>query len=130
MQRRLGYRVRPSWIWQRKRYGAAELIVGFANDGVSGIPGVLCVTVESEDGRFRQTGSLDAGHPHAGKVRQASFLLPPGMDGRKLILRGAIEAKAGLRHAIRWACAQLLNSDGSLTIQLKSNSDQDWRKGV
>jgi hypothetical protein len=122
--------VRPSWIWQRKRYGTAELIVGFANDGVAGIPGVLRVTVESEDGSFRQSGSLDAGHPHAGKVRQASFLLPPGMDGRKIILSGEIEAKAGVRHPIRWACAQPLNADGSMTIQLKSNSDKDWRKGI
>ena len=24
LQRRLGYRVRPSWIWQRKRYGTDE----------------------------------------------------------------------------------------------------------
>jgi len=130
MQRRLGYRVRPSWIWQRKRYGTAELIVGFANDGVAGIPGALRVTVESEDGSFRQSGSLDAGHPYAGKVRQASFLLPPGMDGKKVILRAEIEAKAGIRHAIRWACAQPLNADGSMTVQLKSNSDKDWRKGI
>jgi len=130
MQRRMGYRVRPAWIWQRKRYGTAELIFGFANDGVAGIPGVLRVTVESEDGSFRQSGSLDAGHPHAGKVRQASFLLPPGMDGKKVILQAEIEAKAGVRHPIRWACAQSLNADGSLTIQLKSHSDKDWRKGI
>jgi hypothetical protein len=52
------------------------------------------------------------------------------MDGQKLILRGEIEAKAGVRHPIRWACAQPLNPDGSLTIPLKSNADKDWRKGV
>ncbi len=130
MQQRLGYRVRPSWIWQRKRYGTAELIVGFANDGVAGVPGVLRITVESEDGSFRQSGSLDAGHPLAGKVRQASFLLPVGLDGKKVILRAETEAKHGVRHPIRWACAQPLNPDGSLTVQLKSNNDKDWRKGV
>jgi len=130
LQRRMGYRVRPAWIWQRKRYGTAELIVGFANRGVAGVPGVLRVTLESPDGKFRSSGSLDAGHPYAGKIRQASFLIPPGMDGQKLILRGEIEGKAGVRRAIRWACAQPLNPDGSLTIQLKSNADKDWRKGV
>ncbi|MBZ5594899.1 MAG: hypothetical protein LAP39_21860 [Acidobacteriia bacterium] len=129
-QRRMGYRVRPAWIWQRKRYGTAEIIVGFANNGVAGIPGVLRVTAESPDGKFRSSGSLDAGQPYAGKVRQASFILPSGIDGQKLILRGEIEAKAGVRHPIRWSCAQPLNPDGSLTIQLKSNSDKDWRKGV
>ncbi len=130
LQRRLGYRVWPSWVWQRKRFGTAEVIVGFANNGVAGIPGVLRVTVESPDGNFRQSGSLDAGHPFAGKVRQASFILPPGMDGQKLILRGEIESKAGVRHPIRWACVQALNPDGSMTIQLKSNKDKDWRKGI
>ena len=97
---------------------------------MAAIPGVLRVTAESEDGRFRQSGSLDAGHPYAGKVRQASFILPPGMDGQKVILRGEIEAKAGVRHPIRWASAQPLNADGSMTVQLKSNRDQDWRKGI
>src|SRR2546422_9966032 len=28
--------VRPSWVWQRKRYGTDELVVAFANDGVAG----------------------------------------------------------------------------------------------
>jgi hypothetical protein len=130
LQRRMGYRLRTAWIWQRKRYGTAEVIAGFANDGVGGVPGVLRVTVESKDVKFRHSGSLDAGHPHSGKVRQASFVLPPGMDGQKLILRGEIEGKAGIRHAIRWACAQPLNPDGSMSVQLKSDSDKDWRKGV
>ena len=30
MQRRIGYRVRPSWVWQRKRYDTTELVVAFA----------------------------------------------------------------------------------------------------
>jgi hypothetical protein len=106
------------------------VIVGFANNGVAGIPGVLRITLESADGKFRSSGCLDAGHPHAGKVRQASFILPPGMDGQKLTLRGEIEAKAGVRHPIQWACAQPLNPDGSMMVPLKSNSDKDWRKGV
>jgi hypothetical protein len=130
LQQRMGYRVRPAWIWQRKRFGTAEVIVGFANNGVSGIPGVLRATVESLDGKFRYSGSLDAGHPLAGKIRQASLVLPQGMDGQKLILRGEIESKAGVPHPIRWSSAQPLNPDGSMTIQLKSHADKDWRKGV
>ena len=31
MERRLGYRVRPSLIWQRKRYDTMELILGIVN---------------------------------------------------------------------------------------------------
>ena len=47
---------------------------------MAGIPGVLRLTLESADGKFRQSGSLDGGHPHGEKVRQASFLLPREMD--------------------------------------------------
>jgi hypothetical protein len=41
MEQRLGYRVRPSLIWQRKRYDTLELILAIVNDGVAGVPGVL-----------------------------------------------------------------------------------------
>ncbi len=75
----MGYRVRPAWIWQRKRWGTEELIVGVANDGVASLPGVLRLTVESKDGAIRRTGVLDAGQPFAGKIRQASLILPPGL---------------------------------------------------
>jgi hypothetical protein len=31
---------------------------------------------------------------------------------------------------VRWACAQPLNGDGSLTVRLKRHGDADWRKGI
>src|SRR5438034_4005924 len=130
LHRRIGYRVRPSWVWQRKRYGTDELIVAFANDGVAGVPGALRVYVESMDGRVRVGGSLDAGHPRGGKLRQASFLLPPGMDGQQIKIRAELETKGGLRRPVRWACAQPINADGSLMIQLIRSDDKRWRKGV
>jgi len=129
MQRRLGYRVRPSWIWQRKRYDTAELILGIANDGVAGVPGVLSVYVESPDGAVTVGGNLDAGQPYAGKVRQASFVLPKGLDGKEVRLRAEIEVK-GVRHPVRWACQEALNPDGSLTVHLRKNNDPRFRKGV
>jgi hypothetical protein len=130
LRRRLGYRVRPSWVWQRKRYGRNELVVAFANDGVAGIPGVLRVYVESLDGKLKIGGGLDAGHPYGGKLRQASFVLPKGIDGQQLKIRAEIETKAGIRRPIRWACAQPANADGSLMIQLIRSDDKRWRKGV
>jgi len=122
--------VRPSWVWQRKRYGTAELVVAFANDGVAGIPGVLRVYVESLDGKFKIGGGLDAGHPHGGKLRQASFVLPKGVDGQQLKIRAEIETKAGIRRPVRWACAQPVNANGSLMIQLIHSDDKRWRKGI
>jgi hypothetical protein len=130
LQRRMGYRVRPSWVWQRKRYGTSEVIVAFANDGVAGVPGVLRVTVETLDGQLKLGGSLDAGHPFGGRLRQASFVLPKGLEGQKIRLRAEIETKGGVRRPVRWACAQPLDADGAFTFQLKPHSDRDWRKGV
>jgi hypothetical protein len=130
LRRRMGYRVRPSWVWQRKRYGTDELIVAFANDGVAGVPGVLRVYIESTDGKFKVGGSLDAGRPYGGKLRQAAFILPQGMAGQQMKIRAEIETKGGIRRPVRWATAQATNPDGSLTIQLISNEDKRWRKGV
>ena len=129
MERRLGYRVRPSLVWQRKRYDTMELILGIVNDGVAGVPGILGIYAETADGRVKVGGNLDAGQPIAGKLRQASIILPKDMDGQQIILRAEIEVK-GVRRPVRWACHERTNPDGSLTIRLKKGSDPDWKKGV
>ena len=129
MEQRLGYRVRPSLIWQRKRYDTMELIVGIVNDGVAGVPGVLGIYAESIDGSVRLGGNLDAGQPYAGQFRQASIILPKGMDGQQIKLRAELEVKS-VRRPVRWACHDATNPDGSLTIRLKKGSDSGWRKGV
>jgi len=129
MEQRLGYRVRPSLVWQRKRYDTMELIVGIVNDGVAGVPGVLAVYAETPDGRVKVGGNLDAGQPYAGKLRQASIILPKGLEGQQLNLRAELEVK-GVRRRVDWACQQKTNPDGSLTIRLKKASDPNWAKGV
>jgi hypothetical protein len=58
INRRIGYRVRPSFIWFYNDAGSLGLIVGFGNDGIAGVPGVLRVTVESQDGRVLKSGCL------------------------------------------------------------------------
>ena len=129
MEQRLGYRVRPSLIWQRKRYDTMELILGIVNDGVAGVPGVLGIYAESMDGSVRVGGNLDAGQPYAGQFRQASIVLPKGMDGQQIKLRAELEVK-GVKRPVRWACQPPTNPDGSVTIRLKKGSDSGWRKGV
>jgi hypothetical protein len=74
-------------------------------------------------------GTLDAGHPHGGGIRQASFLLPKGYGG-KVQLSVQIEIRPGVKRPIAWACEQPVNADGSITIDLKSETDRGWRKGV
>jgi hypothetical protein len=122
INRRIGYQVRPSFLWSYEDDGYSGLIAGFANDGIAGVPGVLRVTVESEDGKQLCSGCLDAGYPLPGKIRQAQFVLPRGTKWQGLKLRGAIEVK-GMRYPVRWACHQKLNEDGSLT--LRSNLRQE-----
>ena len=129
LQQRMGYRIRPSWIWQRKRHGTSEVIVCVTNDGVAGVPGILRLSLESMDGKFKMSGSLDAGHPFGGRIRQASFLLPSGMEAQRLKLRAEIETR-GVRRAVNWACEQALEADGSLPFQLKPFDAAGWRKGV
>ena len=125
----LGYRLRPAWVWQRKRYGTFELIVCLANRGVAGVPGVLWLQLESPDGKIVMRGALDAGHPHGGGIRQASFLLPKGYNG-KLQLSLQLEIRPGVKRSVAWACEQPVHANGSLTIDLKDGKDRGWRKGV
>jgi hypothetical protein len=116
ISRRIGYRVRPSFIWSYKDDGYLGLIIGFANDGIAGVPGVLRVTVESPEGKVLKSGCLDAGYPIPGKIRQAQFVLPNVKDWKGLKLRAEIEVK-GMRYPVRWACHQKQNDDGSLTLR-------------
>ena len=129
MEHRLGYRVRPSLIWQRKRYDTMELVLGIVNDGAAGVPGVLGIYAESPDGRVKVGGNLDPGQPHAGRLRQCSIILPKGTDGQQITLRAELEVR-GVRRPVRWACHERTNPDGSITIRVKKGSDPDWKKGV
>ncbi|HEY7640081.1 MAG TPA: hypothetical protein VH814_10180 [Steroidobacteraceae bacterium] len=116
LARSIGYRVRPSWIWT---YGSGDeegLILGMVNDGIAGVPGVLRVSVRNQAGLVLASGSLDAGYPLPGKVRQAKFPLPRGTDWRGLRVTGEIEVK-GQRYPVRWACQQALDADGALTLR-------------
>jgi hypothetical protein len=125
----MGYRVRPSWVWQRKRHGTSEVIVGVTNDGVSGVPGVLRLTLESMDGKFRMSGGLDAGHPFGGGIRLASFILPGEIGNRRFKLRAEVETRE-VRRPVKWACEQPLEADGAFLVELQSHDAPGWRKGV
>jgi hypothetical protein len=122
INRRIGYRVRPSFLWSYEDDSYVGLIAGFANDGIAGVPGVLRITVVNQDGKPLVSGCLDAGYPLPGKIRQAQFVLPKGTKWQGLRLKAEIEVK-GMRYPVRWACHQELNEDGSLT--LRSNLRQE-----
>ncbi len=103
MARRIGYRIRPSFIWTFTRDGANGLVLGLANDGIAPVPGVLRLTVFSEDHKIRVSGCLDAGYPKPTGVHQAMLVLPAGIQWQGLRLQAELEVK-GMRYPVRWAC--------------------------
>ncbi|MEW5871506.1 MAG: hypothetical protein AB1894_19690 [Chloroflexota bacterium] len=116
MQRVLGYRLRPSWIWQYNHAGRTGLVLGLVNDGIAGVPGSLYLSLLGAQDEVVASGSLDAGYPIPHRVRQARFILPPGIGWEGLRLKAELEVK-GVRHPLRWACRQALNIDGTLTLK-------------
>ncbi len=126
LQQRMGYRLRPAWIWQRKRWDTTEVIVGVSNDGVAGVPGFLRLTLTNGDGSIRLSGTLDAGQPYAGKVRQAAFVLPAGTGAVDLKLSAQLVTKAGMERPLRWACQQPLNEDGSFPLRAQAIASPGW----
>jgi hypothetical protein len=116
LARSIGYRVRPSWVWTYEERGEPGLIVGFANEGIAGVPGALRISVISPAGEELTAGFLDPGYPIPGRIRQALLPLPKGTSWQGLRLKAEIEVKTR-RHPVRWACHQELNVDGSLTLR-------------
>ena len=112
---RVGYRVRPSWIWYFEKNEHPGLVMGFVNDGIACVPGVLRVTVFSDDDRVNVSGCLDPGYPMTRGVRQAMFMLPKGTNWQGLKVKAELEVK-GERYPVIWACQQKTNPDGSLTL--------------
>ena len=88
------------------------------NDGIACVPGVLRLTLFTDDGSVNVSGCLDAGYPKTRGVRQAMMTLPAGVawNSGALKLKAEIEVK-GVRYPVPFAVAQKLNPDGSLTIQ-------------
>jgi hypothetical protein len=125
----MGYRLRPSWVWQCKRFGTSELIIAISNKGVAGVPGVLWLTAKSPDHSLKLRGSLEPGHPYGGALRMGSFLLPKGYVGT-IDLLAEIEIRPGVLKPVVWACEQPLNPDGSISVEIKPMNDSNWRKSI
>ena len=125
----MGYRLRPSWVWQRKRSGTSELVIAVSNHGVAGVPGVLWLQIADPGGSFKLRGTLDAGYPHGGGLRLGSFLLPQDYVG-EVRLSAEIEVRPGVLKPVRWACEQPTNLDGSISLDVKRPDAPGWRKGV
>lgn len=65
-------------------------------------PGVLRLTVFSEDGTVNVGGSIDAGYPKQTGVHQAMILLPKGVDWKGL--RFKVELEKGQLYPVEMTC--------------------------
>lgn len=128
LKARLGYRIRPSWIYQRKRSGTSEIVVMFHNDGIASVPGHLLLSLTDETGEVISEGCLDCGHPYAGKTRQCAFLLPEGMEGKAVYLKAYLLDQKGKR-PVRLACEQNMSEKGFKITTIERNNPY-WRKDV
>ena len=125
----LGYRLRPAWVWQRKRYGTNEVVVCVSNRGVAGVPGVLWLQIDSPDKQVQHARRAGCRTSLWRSTSRSFILLPKGYLG-KVNLSAQLEIRPGVKKPIAWACEQSVNDDGSITIELKSENDHGWRKGV
>lgn len=114
--RRIGYRIYPAFIWSFARDGAAGVVIGLANDGVAGPPGVVRLTLSDAAGKVVARGGLDPGYPKPTGIRQAMLSWPTQQDWSGLSLRAELEVK-GVTHPLRWACRQEVTADGSLILR-------------
>ena len=120
LNRLIGYRVRPAWIWTYGEASHAGLIVGLANDGISGVPGEIRLTLLDQSDTPISNATLDAGHPTPHQVRLTRLELPAGIGWEGTRLKAELTVK-GVSHSIRWACRESLNPDGSITLKRNSN---------
>lgn len=116
LNRVIGYRVRPAWIWTYGETHQNGLIIGLSNDGISGVPGRIRLSLLGQDGKDLSTSMLDPGHPTPHQVRLVQLELPPGIGWEGTRLKAELIVK-GLFHPIRWACREPINSDGSITLK-------------
>lgn len=113
--KKVGYRIRPSWIWYFEKEGHPGLIFGLVNDGLSGVPGSLKLTLKTARGKVLESGYVDPGYPNPSGVRQVRMMLPKNTNWKGLRLYAEINVKDQL-YPVEWATQVDPNHDGSLTL--------------
>src|SRR5262249_44515098 len=78
LNRQIGYRIRPAWLWTYGEATNTGLIVGLANDGISGTPGVIRLILLDGNGNPISSTTLPAGHPTPHQVKLTRLELPAG----------------------------------------------------
>src|SRR5262249_7078543 len=90
MARRIGYRIRPSFLWTFRRDGVPGIVVGLANDGIAPVPGVLRLTLLGSGDKILASGCVDPGYPKPTGIRQAMLTLPADAKWEGLRLKAEL----------------------------------------
>ena len=120
LNRVIGYRLRPAWIWTIGEPPHTTLIVALSNDGISGVPGILRLSLLDQHGSPISESTLEAGHPTPHQVRLVHLKLRPGISWEGTRLKAELIVK-GVSRSLRWACRETLNPDGTLTLKSNMN---------
>lgn len=115
LNRVIGYRLRPAWVWLCGNAGGHSLIAGVANEGISGVPGTVRLSLFHPNGGIIAETSLEAGHPLPHQVQLAEMKLPAGTSWEGTCLKAELIVK-NVSHPLRWACREPLERDGSLRL--------------
>lgn len=116
LDRVIGYRLRPAWVWTYGETPHTGLIIGVSNGGISGVPGVVRLTLLDQNQRPIAESRLEAGHPLPHQVKLVQLDLPAGLSWEGTRLKAQLIVK-GMHHPIRWACREPVNADGSITLK-------------
>jgi hypothetical protein len=116
LNRVIGYRLRPAWIWTYGEKTPTGLIVGLSNDGISGVPGVVRLMLFDQNDRLLSESILDAGQPIPHQVKLMLLELPEGSGWEGTRLKAELIVKA-VHHPIHWAIREAVNPDGSITLK-------------
>jgi hypothetical protein len=116
LNRVIGYRLRPAWIWTYGEPPHVGLIVGLSNDGISGVPGQVRLALLDQMGNPISESTLDEGHPIPHQVRLIELELPAGVSWEGMSLKAELIVK-DMIHPIRWACQESVNPNGSISLK-------------
>jgi hypothetical protein len=112
----IGYRLRPAWIWTYGEPSHTGLIIGLTNNGISGVPGQVRLTLLDSRGNPISGSTLDVGYPLPHQVRLVRLELPAGVNWERTSLKAELIVK-DIIHPIRWACREPVNPDGSISLK-------------
>lgn len=134
---KLGYRIRPSWIWVDTKKEIHSLVIAIKNDGCASPPGIVRIYVSDKAQSFKVGGGIDPGLPLPGKVRLCRIPLPKHVrwkntildhDSSSLTIDKPLFLSAelefyGRKYPVKWACAEPVEEDGSLLIRQTKGLD-------